>query len=318
MVLGLTFLIIGLTFALPIRLVPGEASGIAATTLSNETANVYACTAWAGWAHFIYAFRGQGRSLLVNRDAITLSRLGVFLFVLVAAIAGLVAIRSAIGPAVFGSLAWIYFIDHFIKAERSFQGSRPTHVSIYKRIAANYQVLMAFAWLSFVLLNVGEVIQRPWLLWLGTVVFGSAILILGGWQSLLQGRSRSPLLALFFVGEAAVWGVVGQYSGPVFLTGVYIFHIAAGSYFHYLGSYFYGADRSRGADRWLSPLAIVAVNLAVLALGFSVQSGDLLGWLRPLFGIEWFTLWVAVHLVASDVFPPLKSWPGFKSPAAVR
>lgn len=307
-VLGLTFLIIGLTFALPFRLVPGDGAGVAATSLSPETLNVYACTAWAGWAHFIYSFRGQGKAIRARQDSVRLRRLLLYIGLLAVTIAVLLGIRLAIGPAIFGALAWIYFIDHFVKAERAFEG-RKSERTLVQRFFVNYQVLMTFAWLSFVLLNVGDVIHRPWLLWSGTLVFGLAVLLLGGWERLSQGDARGPLLALFFVGEAAVWGAVGQYAGAIFLTGVYVFHIAAGSYFHYLGSYFFAGSRGT-RDGMLHPAVVIGLNLVVIALGYFVVRLESLAWLVPILGIQWFTLWVAVHLVASDFFPMVKKWEG--------
>lgn len=57
-VLGLTFLLLGGTFAL----IP-DMQGLFGGRVSPEAANVYAVAAWAGWAHFLYAFRGQGQAL---------------------------------------------------------------------------------------------------------------------------------------------------------------------------------------------------------------------------------------------------------------
>lgn len=91
------------------------------------------------------------------------------------------------------------------------------------------------------------------------------------------------------------------------MTGVYVFHIAAGSYYHYLGSYFVAVAKTGGKDRMLVPWTIIAVNIAIIMLGCATSYVRELSWLRPVLGIEWFSLWVAVHLVSSDIFPYLKS-----------
>jgi hypothetical protein len=132
--------------------------------------------------------------------------------------------------------------------------------------------------------------------------------VFGGWKKLTTGDVRGPLLSLFFVGEALVWGAFYQYSGPKFMTGVYVFHIAAGSYFHYLGSYFVAISRKKTKDVFLTPLAIIVLNLAIIGLGYIAAHQASLKWLSPILGIEWFTLWVAVHLVSSDLFPVIKNW----------
>lgn len=308
MVLGLTFLLVGLTFAFPFRLVPGSEVSVLSGRLSPEVANVYACVAWAGWAHFLYAFRGQGGALLHARDEFRGGRLHGSAAVLVIVIAVLLAVRSGLGVTLFGAVVWIYFIDHFLKAEQLFDGRGSPSRRAWFRWLGSAQALLSFTWLSIVLLDLGRVNSHPWLLWSVSVGLGAAVLAFGGWRALLAGDVRGPLLALFFVAEALVWGTFSRYGGPVFLTGVYVFHIAAGSYFHYLGSYFVGHGRSDGRDRLLQPIAIVAINVAVIAVGCGVAYLEPLRWFRPLLGIEWFTLWVAVHLVASDLFPAVKRW----------
>jgi len=97
-----------------------------------------------------------------------------------------------------------------------------------------------------------------------------------------------------------------MYGGPVFRTGVYIFHIAAASYFHYLGSYIYAFERSSGVDRWLTPIAIVGVNFVLILLGWAAARFVSMSWLTPVIGIQWFTLWVAVHLVSSELLQLFK------------
>jgi hypothetical protein len=159
-----------------------------------------------------------------------------------------------------------------------------------------------------VLLNIGGIDSQQWVLLGVSLALGVMVLAFGGWRKLVDGDARSPLLALFFIAEGLVWGTYSRYSGPMFLTGVYIFHIAAGSYFHYLGSYFVAHARAGAKDVLLHPLAILTVNFAIVALGFAAARSAALGWLDPILGVQWFTLWVAVHLVTSDLFPAVKRW----------
>lgn len=306
-VLALTFLLIGLSFALPLSLVPPTAQRAFSDRLSAETANVYALVAWAGWAHFLYAFRGQFTALSQNRDGMRSGRIGAY-FVSLAAITGILLLaRSFFGIAVFSGVVWMYFIDHFIKAEESFEGKRE-RTSMLSRWIASYQTLLTFGWLSLVLLNVADIDWNHWLIWTVSLALAVIVLACGGAKKLIAGEVRQPMLSLFFVAEALVWGAFSRYGGPVFLTGVYIFHIAAGSYFHYLGSYFMANTRSKARDFWLTPIGILLTNAVIAIIGFTVTRAPVLGWLSPVLGIEWFTVWVGLHLVASDLFPLIKTW----------
>lgn len=304
-VLGLTFLLIGLTFALPILLVPNPGRHGISPLWSAPVSNAYACAAWAGWAHFLYAFRGQGKALTSIKDEWKGKRLWLAALCLVAAVALLVLVRWSMGTALFSGLVWVYFIDHFAKAERTFEGLPLTS----NRWLSSYQPLLAFAWLSVLLLEVGQIGSQPWLVWIISLVLAAFVLFSGGWKRLTSGDSRGPLLSLFFVGEALIWSTVGHSGGgPTALAGVYVFHIAAGSYFHYLGSYFFAASKAHKTTKASTYLSILAVNLGVFALGYLTMTQPWMKWLNPILGVEWFTLWVAVHLVASDLFPWLKTW----------
>lgn len=307
-VLGLTFLLIGLTFALPFRLVPADEVAATSEHWSAEVGNVYACVAWAGWAHFLFAFRGQRNALARLSDGLKTGRLLAFVGCVALTVAVLFGVRWAVGPSLFAAVVWVYFIDHFIKAEQSFEGHQSANVPLLVRWLSLYQPLLTFGWLSVVLLNVGQINDRLWLVWTVSLLLAIVVLAFGGWKKLALGDARATLLSLFFIAEALVWGAFSPYGGPMFLAGVYVFHIAAGSYFHYLGSYFYAQSRSRARDVMLTPLAILGINLLIVALGYAVARYDVLTWLRPVLGIQWFALWVGTHLVVSDVFPLIKGW----------
>lgn len=302
-VLGLTYFIVGLTFALPFPLIPEDGVSALSDRFSPEVGNVYACVAWAGWAHFLFAFRGQGSAL--RRMAESRRRSLFYLLAIAVTILVLLGTRQLLGASIFGAIVWVYFIDHFLKSEQVFAG-KPSVGSAISRWLASYQPLMSFGWLTVVLMNPGNIAATPWFLWVVSASIGATILFFGGWKNLTSGNLTGPLLSLFFVGEALVWGTVGRYASPTFMAGVYVFHIAAGSYFHYLGSYFVANARQGERDKLLRPGAVVLINLAVVGLGVLSAWLPALAWLRPILGIEWFSLWVALHLVTSDLFPLFK------------
>jgi hypothetical protein len=179
--------------------------------------------------------------------------------------------------------------------------------SIAERLASA-QPVVAFAWLSLVLFDVGHIQQHRWALFTGCLLLGGLMLAAGGWKRLAQGEQKLPAVALFFLGESLVWGTYGPYMTPAFRVGVYVFHVAGASFFHYLGSYFFGWERTR--DRWLRVVPILAVNLGIICLGWAVAAGWPAPWistvLTPVLGVGWFTLWVALHLAASDLLPVWK------------
>lgn len=291
--LAITFLLIGLTFAIPVQLIPPERIGQVSTQMANEVGNVYAVVAWAGLAHFFYAYRGQLKSKRTTSTSLKMKTLALIALTVLA----LWLLRSWIGYGAFGALTWSYFILHFYKAEMFFEGrsTRQNREALH--------VVVTFSWLSIVLLNPLNIIGTPWIIWLASLGLGCAVLADGGLKRLTDGDPKSALLSLFFVAESLVWGTYGRYGGSAFLFGVYVFHIAAGSYYHYLGAYFAGFSLSNHRDRWLSLGRVTALNMSFIAIGVAVSYFDAMAWLSPVFGVSSFTLWVAAHLVTSDIFP---------------
>jgi len=295
--LALTFLFLGMGYALPFPLAPSAPAGLWQGSIAPEVLNLYALTVFAGWGHFFYAWRGQlqGTTRLPGRW-----RLGYWVIV-AGAIVALVVVRSLLGIALFSGLVWVWFISHFVKAELVFAGPTPKKL-IEDRRVTSWHPVAAFAWLSLVLFNAAGIQSHHWILFLGCLVLGVIVLLTGGWRSLADGISFLPALALFFDGEALVWGTYGQYMHPTFRIGVYVFHVAGGSFFHYLGSYAFGRARSP-RDKWLAPTSVAMVNLAIIAFCSAVAWLPQLRRLSPVVGLEWFTLWVAAHLAASDILP---------------
>jgi hypothetical protein len=154
--IGLAFLLMGLGYAFPLPLVSHAPARMWAGQMAPEILNLYALTAWMGQAHFFYAFRGQAKALARNPK-----RTGIFSVLVALVLVALIETRMILGVGLFSALVWIYFIGHFAKAERVFQssqsGQRPVPL-------AYYQPVLAFAWLSLVLFNVGHLDIRPWLL----------------------------------------------------------------------------------------------------------------------------------------------------------
>lgn len=289
--LGLTFLLLGIGYSIPLKLVPVPPKHIWEGSLASETLNLYALTAFAGWSHFVYAWRGQWlashRYSGTSRSAYWATVCVLLLFLL--------ALRTWLGVAAFSLLAWVYNIAHFVKAEEFFSGIRQTRTAYYSPVAA-------FAWFTLCLFQVGP-LSNSSIVFAGSTALAVLILVLGGWQMLGRGTVLLPLLTLFFLGETMVWSSYGKYMTESFRVGIYVFHIAAASFYHYLTAYFYAESRGEGRDRTLKGSAILVVNLAMILIGTATGWLHGMRWLQPLFGVEWFTLWVALHLAASDLQP---------------
>lgn len=301
--LALTFLFLGLGYGLPFALVRTPPADLWRGSVAPEVLNLYALTAFAGWAHFVFAWRGQwmATARLPSRW-----RLGYWTLV-AAALGVLTGLRFLLGAALFSALVWIWFVGHFVKAEVVFAGLAVASGNA-KSWRRSYQPVIAFAWLSLVLFNVGHIQQRRWLLFAVCLLLAGVMLAAGGWRHLSRETHKLPAVALFFLGESLVWGTYGPYMTPAFRIGVYVFHVAGASFFHYLGSYAYGRERT--GDRWLGIAPVILTNLALIFVGWAVAAGwpfAAVRWiLAPVFGIGWFTLWVALHLAGSDLLPAWK------------
>ena len=93
---------------------------------------------------------------------------------------------------------------------------------------------------------------------------------------------------------------------PQFRQGVYIFHIAVASFYHYFRSYAFAMKKITSVPLLNYWLKIVVINLVVILFGWLVLRHE--NW-RPLefiFGIEYFTFWVGLHLLSSDIFSAIR------------
>ncbi len=291
--LGLSFLFLGGAYAIPLTFPVHQGSWLA--SFSPEIVTVYRLVGWMGMTHFIYAYWGQPRAVRV------LPNKG-WTFGLALLVAGLVLLLflRLLGIVLFSALTWIYFVAHFVKAERMFGGSaQDAKPNTY------LQPVVAFAWFSAALFNVADIQNRPWLLLGSSILLALSFLYFGGWRSLTGGETLLPVVALFLIGEALVWATYAKYMTPQFRVGVYVFHIAIASFYHYFSTYFFAAGR-RPVATLLKPGAIVTMNLSVISLGGATILIPALYWLNRILGAEVFTFWVALHLVSSDLFPVWK------------
>jgi hypothetical protein len=293
--MGLTFLLLGIGFASPWRLVREFPRGMWEGQISQDSLNLYALTVFLGWAHFFYAWQGQWRGTLrLSTTRRTTYWLTVALLLVV-----LVALRSMLGVAIFSLVIWVYNIAHFIKAETFFSGT--ARVETPRGRANFYAPAIAFAWFTLVLFQVPPLQHAP-LVFAASIALAIISLIAGDWRALAAGEVRLPLLTLFLLGETLVWSEYSPYMTPAFRVGVYVLHIAAASFFHYLSSYFF-AQRGARTPAIVRPLSIVAVNIIFFVLGCVVARWGALWPLRYVLAPEWFTLWVALHLAGSDLLP---------------
>ena len=293
--MGLTFLLLGIGFANPVMLVNEFPRGMWEGQISSETLNLYALTAFLGWGHFFYAWQGQWRGTQKLRGV---ERASYWLTVALV-LAVLVALRGLAGVAIFSLVTWVYNIAHFIKAETYFAGG--VRGGVERKRASFYASAIAFAWFTLVLFQAGP-LRHQGLVFVRSLALAAIALVGGDWRALAAGSVRLPLLTLFLLGETLVWSAYSPYMTPAFRVGVYVLHIAAASFFHYLSSYFF-AQRGPQTATMLRPLNIVAVNIFFVLLGCAVARLAVLWPLRAIFAPEWFTLWVALHLAASDLLP---------------
>ena len=201
--LALTFLLLGLGYGLPFPLVPTAPTDLWQGKVAPEVLNLYAFTVFMGWAHFVFAWRGQWAAIRRMRPG---WQLGYWMLITVALVA-LIGLRSWLGVALFSALAWIWFIGHFVKAEVVFAGAAPDsevkktawHESSQRVLdySVSRQPVVAFAWLSLVLFDVGHIQEHRWALFAGCLLLAGSMLAAGGWKQLSHGSHRLPAVALF-------------------------------------------------------------------------------------------------------------------------
>lgn len=294
--LAVTFLLLGMSYGFPFPLWPDAAGAM--QVKSPATLNMYVLTAWMGLAHFVYACHGQVRALWRKRG---LPQLVPFVLLLIVVWASMWGVRAAIGVTIWDALVWIYFVYHFIKAELFINDAMPGVRSSPRR---DYIIpVVAFSLLSVVLIWRELWLERTELLFVISSSVAAISLMAGGWRGLFD-PSRAPyvVLGMFLFGEALVWGNYARYMTATFADGVYGFHVAAASFFHYARAY--AIPLARHTPGWfLSLSGIVVINLTIIATGWITGLRIPSEVPNLIWDPRYFTVWVAWHLVASDLFP---------------
>lgn len=289
----------GAGYALPFALFP-EAYPLNGPT-SPEVLNLNLLVAWMGLSHFVFAYAGQARPLRQGPA----SGLGSYLACLAGGALGLALARRWLGPMLFDFAVWVYFIPHFVKAELHFLAAgveRPPEAAVLYWLPA-----LAFAFFTLALFGPAWLSERSgWLILLAAGIAAAGFL----------GRAREPLedpavapyalLGFFLLAEGMVWGTYSKYMSPQFRQGVYSFHIAAASFYHYFRAYGFAGRRVEPPARPAYWARVAAVNAAVAALGILTLRGAPERPVHLVFGLPAFTFWVGLHLVSSDAFGRLR------------
>jgi hypothetical protein len=297
--LALTFLFVGVGYACPFLLFPQNYPLNGPT--SPEILNLYFLVAWMSLAHFIFAYSAQGKTLSRSKMGLT----GKYVTGLILGGGLLILLRQSIGVQIFSLLVWIYFIPHFVKAElhfsRTFAPRKSDGWILY------WFPALGFAFFSFAVFAPTTWTENSWLL------FGLALAcIVAGLAGGVHRQLRQPalatyaLLAFFFIGEGLVWGTYSKYMSPQFRQGVYIFHIATASFYHYFRSYAFAMKKIAPTTLLNYWLKIIAINLAVISSGWLVLQHENWQPFQFIFGIQYFTFWVGLHLFSSDIFTWMK------------
>jgi hypothetical protein len=283
-------------YAFPLWLFPGN--HVLNGTMSPEILNMYAIVCWMGLAHFVYAYHGQAMALRKNP-----ARIAPYGLSMVLAAAVLIALRHALGWMLFSIAMWVYFMPHFIKAELHFgkvlEGAQPNQ----RRWSVYGFPTVAFTFLSAALFCPIEIAQNHWLML--SIAAGLILLAVraGAIQALCdKSTSGYMLLGFFLLGEGLVWAMYRQYMVFQFQEGIFVFHVALASFYHYFRSYDFAArtkfkENTGGLNRYL--IGIFLVNAALLTVGaWSLRAGAA-PWL---FDLSFFTFWVGLHQFSSDLF----------------
>ncbi len=300
--LAMMLIFTGLGYALPFALYP--VSHAFNGPMGSEILNMYFLVGWMGLAHFIYAYYGQAKALSKTKKNIA-----PFVGLVVLGAAVLIALRHFLGYMLFSFVMWVYFLPHFVKAEVHF-----TNVLHKQQAHATNGVYLfpaiAFTFFTFAIFGPDAFVLNRWNL-IGAAIVTVAIGLAMGLRQQLKNPalSKYALLAMFLIAEGLVWGTYRQYMVPQFQQGVYVFHIAMASFYHYFRSYDFaarmGISKGQPVNKMFLP-GIVFVNLAVIAIGFALTSYFISGPTRFVFDVSFFTFWVGLHQYASDVFNWLK------------
>ena len=285
--LSFTLLLCGAGFAFPFLL---NAYNHAPQAYSYDVLNLYSLAAWMGYSHFFFAYRGQFRAVKRHRIApkffigLTFS----FMICLVS--------YHWLGHDLFSFIAWVTFIPHFLKAEKLFSQSKNVD-----------NLTIPFTCISFAIFTYAIFGYDYFLPQYHTLItFGLIVITLPYFISKKLFQTKDAyfgnyiILAFFFLGEALLWAAYNPYMSNQFQYGIYTFHIAGASFFHYFQSYNFAIKHS-SSKNYLR-FEFVLVNILIISLGV------LLSYYSPIHinTVQYFTIGVLLHLFASEIFNYLK------------
>lgn len=300
--LALAFIFCACGYAFPGRILPASFGSPFIASMSPEVLNLYTLVCWMGLAHFVYAYHGQGNALRRNTALIS-----PFVLSLVVGSLVLAATRSFLGFALFSLAMWVYFIPHLVKAELHF--NRIQEGAEHARGWSIYWFpALCFSYLTLVLFCPMEWLMNGWsatILFLAICFVGS---ISGVWKQLKnRDLTNYVLIAFFILAEGLVWATYRKYMVFQFQQGVYVFHIAMASFYHYFRCYDFAAT-ARGAANYAKYIRNVwIVNLLVIACAWTILQFE---WLKPvslIADVTFFTFWVGLHQFSSDMFNYFKA-----------
>ncbi|CAN5535886.1 hypothetical protein BH11CYA1_BH11CYA1_48810 [soil metagenome] len=300
-------LLIGLAYALPFALYPSTHALNGPT--SPEILNLNFMVGWMGLAHFIYAYRGQAKALSRAHQ-----KIAPFIALLLVGVAVLLTLRHFLGYMLFSFLMWIYFLPHFVRAEILFTSAGTDKPEAAPSAGVYIFPALAFAFFTFALFGPVEILSNRWnLILLAEATVGVGFALNLRRQLKDKQLSKYALLAVALIAEGLVWATYRQYMVFQFQQGVYVFHIAMASFYHYLRAYEYacrmGASKGQPVSKLFLP-GILAVNLGVIVIAYVLTNYFAEAPTKFVFDVSYFTFWVGLHQFASDVFNWLKRTPG--------
>lgn len=288
------FIMLGIGYAFPLPLYH-TAEYSEAQKVPMMLLNLNLLTSWLGLSHFYFAYEGQ---FLKARSKTKKSFYFIYFVIAVFVLLALVLAYKLMPFQIFFLLVWVSFIPHFIKAESMFMGFDKRN----NRLIYPFPTL-AFAFFSLSLYINNFFVVSQWVIFLigVTLAFFGFLWI----HKSKNMRWEGPffVISAFFIAEGLLWGTYSKYMDEDFQYGVYAFHISAFSFYHYFRSYQFGFNSKNFP---LTLKKVILINSAMMLLGYLALYFYSKSPIVYLFGYEYFTIYVALHLILSEIFPRLQ------------
>jgi hypothetical protein len=299
--LALTFIFAGVGYAFPIWLFAQDypLNG----PVSPEILNLNFLVAWMGLAHFVFAYSGQAKTLRRTGGSAPL----LFGASLLIGGAVLAFFRMQVSLRIFDSVIWVYFIPHFIKAELHFIKNCQPELCPSAWVLYWFPAV-GFAFFTFALFGPISISFNT-----GVLIAVAGLCIVAALAGRVLQQLSEPayapfaLLGFFFIGEGLVWGTYSKFMTPQFRQGLYVFHIAVASFYHYFRAYGFALRKMPRKNCGGYLLVVAVVNLVLIAIGVCVAWHPAWRYAHYLFGLPYFTFWVGLHLISSDIFSGLRA-----------